>query len=68
VGALAEVVDSTCGVLIEPAGEASAFAAAIDRPLNHPGICREMGEAGRKKVAAEHDLRRTRLAYARLFA
>ena len=69
VGAIAEVVDESCGVLIEPAGgEASAFAAAIDRLLNHPGICREMGEAGRKKVAAEHDLRRTRQAYARLFA
>jgi len=69
VGALAEVVDSSCGVLIDPdGGEASAFAAAIDRLLNHPGICRKMGEAGRKKVAAEYDLRRARQAYARLFA
>ncbi|MGA2274489.1 MAG: glycosyltransferase [Bryobacteraceae bacterium] len=69
VGALAEVVDSSCGVLIDPAGgEASAFATAIDRLLNHPGICREMGAAGRKKVAAEYDLRRARQSYARLFA
>ncbi len=69
VGALAEVVDSSCGVLIEPAGgEASTFAAAIDRLLNHPDLCRKMGEAGRKKVAAEYDLRRAREAYARLFA
>jgi len=69
VGALAEVVDERCGVLIDPAGgEASAFAAAIDRLLNDPGICRKMGEAGRKKVAAEYDLHRAREAYARLFA
>jgi glycosyltransferase involved in cell wall biosynthesis len=68
VGALTEVVDSSCGVLIEPAGgEASAFAAAIDRLLNHPDICRKMGESGRKKVVAEYDLRRARQSYARLF-
>jgi len=68
VGALAEVVDATCGVLIDPdGGEASAFAAAIDRLLNHPDLSREMGEAGRKKVAAEFDLRSARQAYARLF-
>ncbi len=69
VGAIAELVDSSCGVLIEPAsGEASAFAVAIDRLLNHPDLCRQMGEAGRKKVAAEYDLRRARQAYASLFA
>ncbi|HEY1220422.1 MAG TPA: glycosyltransferase [Bryobacteraceae bacterium] len=69
VGALAEVVDSSCGVLIEPAeGEASAFAAAIDRLLNRPDLCREMGEAGRKRVAADYDLQRARQAYAKLFA
>jgi glycosyltransferase involved in cell wall biosynthesis len=69
VGALAKVVDESCGVLIEPAvGEASACAAPIDRLLNHPDICRKIGEAGRKKVAAEHDLCRTRQAYAKLFA
>jgi len=68
VGAIAELVDSSCGVLIEPAhGEASAFAAAIDQLLNHPDTCRTMGEAGRKRVAAEHDLRRARQAYATLF-
>jgi glycosyltransferase involved in cell wall biosynthesis len=69
VGAVAEVVDESCGVLIDPAGgEASVFAAAIDRLLNDPGICRKMGEAGRKKVAAEYDLHRAREAYAKLFA
>ncbi|MGB7759906.1 MAG: glycosyltransferase [Bryobacteraceae bacterium] len=69
VGALAEVVDSSCGVLIDPAeGEASAFAVAVDRLLTRPGLCREMGEAGRKKVAAEYDLRCARQAYARLFS
>jgi glycosyltransferase involved in cell wall biosynthesis len=69
VGAVAEVVDSSCGVLIDPAGgEVSRFAAAIDRLLNHPDIRRKMGEAGRKKVAAEHDLRCARQAYASLFA
>jgi len=68
VGAIAEVVDSSCGVLIEPAGgEASTFAAAVDRLLNYPDLCRKMGEAGRMRVAAEYDLRRARQAYARLF-
>jgi glycosyltransferase involved in cell wall biosynthesis len=68
VGAVAEVLDSTCGVLIDPAGrEASTFAAAIDRLLDQPALCRAMGEAGRRKVAAEYDLRRAREAYRRLF-
>jgi glycosyltransferase involved in cell wall biosynthesis len=69
VGAISEAVDSSCGVLIEPSGgEASAFAAAIERLLNRPDICRKMGEAGRKKVAAEYDLQHARQAYASLFA
>lgn len=69
VGALAEAVDSSCGVLVEPGnGEASAFAAALDRLLDQPDLLRRMGEAGRNKVAAEYDLRRTRQAYASLFA
>ena len=68
VGAVAEALDSTCGVLIDPAGrEASAFAAAINRLLEQPALCRAMGEAGRRKVAAEYDLRRAREAYRRLF-
>ena len=68
VGAVSEALDSSCGVLIELAhGEASAFAAAIDRLLNDPELCRRMGAAGRRKVAAEYDLRRARQAYARLF-
>lgn len=68
VGAVSEVVDSSCGVLIDPArGEAAAFAAAIDRLLNDPALCRRLGEAGRKKVAADYDLNRARHAYAKLF-
>jgi glycosyltransferase involved in cell wall biosynthesis/GT2 family glycosyltransferase len=68
VGALAEAVDESCGVLIDPdGGEACAFAAAIDRLLNHPGLRRKMGEAGRKKVAAQYDLDRAREAYRTLF-
>ena len=68
VGAVAEALDSSCGVLIDPAGrEASAFAAAIDRLLDQPALCRAMGEAGRRKVAAEYDLGRAREAYRRLF-
>ena len=68
VGAIAEVLDSSCGVLIDPgSGEASAFAAALDRLLSHANLCRQMGEAGRKKIASEYDLQRTRRAYAQLF-
>jgi len=69
VGAVCEVLDSSCGVLIEPVrGEAAAFATAIDGLLNRPDLCRGMGETGRRKVAAEYDFERARQAYARLFA
>jgi len=68
VGAIPEAVDESCGVLIEPGGsEVSAFAEAIDRLLSHPADRRKMGEAGRRKIAAEYNLRRARQAYAALF-
>jgi glycosyltransferase involved in cell wall biosynthesis len=68
VGAVAEVLDSTCGVLIEVRGdEASAFAVAIDHLLNRPDLREQMGTAGRRKVEAEFDRRRACEAYLRLF-
>ena len=69
MGAFAEVVDSSCGVLIDPAeGEASAFAVAVDRLLTRPGLCREMGEPAERKSPPKYDLRCARQAYARLFS
>jgi glycosyltransferase involved in cell wall biosynthesis/GT2 family glycosyltransferase len=68
VGAITEALDETSGLLIAPAdGEADAFAEAIHRLLEDPGLRAEMGAAGRRKVEAEFDLRRARQAYQELF-
>jgi len=50
VGALAEVVDESCGVLIEPAGEASAFAAAIDQLLIIPRCAGKWARLAERKL------------------
>ena len=69
VGALAEVVDSSSGILIERGpGEAARFAAAVQSLLADPEPRREMGQAGRRKVEAEYDQRQSRRAYLDLFA
>jgi glycosyltransferase involved in cell wall biosynthesis len=68
VGAVGEVLDSTCGVLIDVQGdEGGEFAAAINRLLDRPDLREQMGTAGRRKVEAGFDRRRAREAYLRLF-
>ena len=68
VGALAEVVDSSTGVLIEPGpGEAARFAKAINDLLADPQLRHETGQAGRRKAEAEHDREQSREAYRKLF-
>jgi glycosyltransferase involved in cell wall biosynthesis len=48
------VVDGETGVLV-PAGDADALAEALDRLLRDPERARRLGEAGRRRVAAEFD-------------
>ena len=69
VGAVAEALDSSCGVLIEPAGDdAARFAQALNTLLNQPGLRERMGAQGRAKIEAGYNLRNARAAYAGLFA
>ena len=67
VGALAEVVDSSTGILVESgSGEARRFAIALKGLLNDSEAREAMGRAGRRKVEAEYDLRKARAAYREL--
>lgn len=67
VGSIPEVLDSSCGVLIERLDDARAFARAIHSLLDAPELRERMGAAGRRKVEANHDIRQTRAAFASLF-
>src|SRR3984885_6728952 len=66
VGAIPEVLDSSCGVLIEKAG-AAEFARAIHSLLDQPELREKMGAAGRRKMEAKHDIRQTRAALGGVF-
>lgn len=69
VGAVSEALDPSTGILIEPGpGMAKRFAAALQRLLDDPGLREAMGQAGRRKVEAEYDQRKSRQAYRDLFA
>jgi glycosyltransferase involved in cell wall biosynthesis len=64
VGAVEEAVDASTGFLIEPGvGEAARFAAALARLLADSDARQAMGQAGRRRVEAEFDLRKARDAY-----
>jgi glycosyltransferase involved in cell wall biosynthesis len=67
VGGIPEVLDLSCGILIEK-GDAGEFARAIHSLLDQPDLREKMGLAGRKKMEANHDIRRTREAFSSLFA
>jgi glycosyltransferase involved in cell wall biosynthesis len=66
VGAIHEVLDSSCGILIEEP-RAAEFARAINSLLNEPELREKMGAAGRRKMEASHDIRKTRETLAGLF-
>jgi glycosyltransferase involved in cell wall biosynthesis len=66
VGAIPEVVDSSCGILIEKP-DAAEFARALHSLLDQPEVREKMGAAGRRKMEANHDIRKTREAFAGLF-
>jgi glycosyltransferase involved in cell wall biosynthesis/GT2 family glycosyltransferase len=69
-GSIPEAVDSSCGILIEQfdtAHAAAEFARAIHSLLDQPELRAKMGAAGRRKMEASHDIRKTREAFASLF-
>lgn len=58
IGGLPEIVDDgKTGLLFEP-GNAAELAGKIRYLWDRPELCREMGEAGRKKVLAEYNSER----------
>ena len=66
VGSIPEVLDSSCGILIDNPDPAE-FARAINSLLDQPELREKMGAAGRRKMEASHDIRKTREAFAQLF-
>ena len=66
VGAIPEVLDASCGVLIGKP-DAAEFARALHTLLEQPELRQKMGAAGRRKMEANHDIRRTRAALGSLF-
>ena len=66
VGSVPEVLDSSCGILIQHPDAAGEFARSIDLLLNQPELRERMGAAGRRKMEASHDIRRTRETLASL--
>jgi glycosyltransferase involved in cell wall biosynthesis/GT2 family glycosyltransferase len=65
-GSIPEVLDSSCGILIEKP-EAAEFARAIHSLLDDSALRETMGAAGRRKIEERHDLRQTRESWNRLF-
>jgi glycosyltransferase involved in cell wall biosynthesis len=55
VGAIPEVIDDQKDGLLVEFGNVDQLASAIHHLLNHPDLCREMGEAGKKKVIERYD-------------
>jgi glycosyltransferase involved in cell wall biosynthesis len=68
VGDIPELLDASCGILIDVApGEARSFAVALDTLLGQPRLRETLGAEGRRKVEAARDLRLVRASYAALF-
>jgi glycosyltransferase involved in cell wall biosynthesis/GT2 family glycosyltransferase len=66
VGSIPEVLDSSCGILVDKP-DAAEFARAINSLLDQPALREKMGAAGRRKMEASHDIRNTRAAFAQIF-
>jgi glycosyltransferase involved in cell wall biosynthesis len=66
VGAIPEVLDSSCGILVDKLDPAE-FARAVNSLLDQPALRETMGAAGRQKMEANHDIRKTREAFAQIF-
>jgi glycosyltransferase involved in cell wall biosynthesis len=68
VGGVPELVeDGVTGLLVPPA-DASALASALRVHVENPNRARAMGEAGRRRLEAEFDVRRMVAAVERLYA
>jgi len=67
VGSIPEVLDSSCGILIEHFDAAAEFARAIHLLLDRPELREKLGAAGRRKMEENRDIRKTREAFAGLF-
>jgi glycosyltransferase involved in cell wall biosynthesis len=67
VGSIPEVLDDSCGILIEHLDAAAEFANAINSLLDQPQLREKMGAAGRRKMEAGHDIRKTRKILAGIF-
>jgi glycosyltransferase involved in cell wall biosynthesis len=67
VGSISEVLDPSCGIMIERS-DVAGFARAIHSLLDQPGLRAQMGAAGRQRVEETHDIRNTRETLAALFA
>jgi glycosyltransferase involved in cell wall biosynthesis len=66
VGAIGEVLDPSCGTLIEEP-EPREFARAINTLLDQPELRERLGAAGRRKMETTHDIRKTRELWTGLF-
>jgi glycosyltransferase involved in cell wall biosynthesis len=66
VGSVHEVLDSSCGILVDKP-DADTFALAVSSLLDQPALRVELGVAGRRKMEANHDIGKTREAFARIF-
>ena len=58
VAGVPELVENGISGFVIPAGDLDTLTDRIDQLLSDPGLCREMGLAGRAKVEAEFDLDR----------
>lgn len=57
IAGIPELVDASCGWLIEPGNHDQLVQALVDAYAATPETLNQMGEAGRAKVAALHDIR-----------
>ncbi len=68
IAGVPELVENGVSGLIVPPGDEEALAEAIDRLLADPALRARMGQAGRAKVCAEHDIAQEARWLAALFA
>jgi glycosyltransferase involved in cell wall biosynthesis len=66
VGSIPEVLDPSCGLLMEKP-EAAEFARAIHSLIDQPELRQAMGAAGRRKMEQRHDIRETLATFRALF-
>jgi len=67
IGSIPEVLDSSCGILVERFDAAAEFAWAINSLLDQRELREKMGAAGRRKMETSHDIRKTLVAVRGLF-